>query len=241
MTGDREPDRRGTWAIRIGQLLLVFSAGALWVASALPWVVIRSFDTLGKPRTTTLSGASWSTALVPLALLLLAAAIAALAVRGAMLRLLAVLVAMVCLGTGYLAISQWAVPDVAVRAADLAQIPLRFLVESDRRYWGAAITLVATACALAGAVLLMRSATFGGAGTTKYVTPSARRATTSSDDRKAGDGGQDDRVDWVDQGKMSERMIWDALDEGNDPTDRPPGSKGLAQPESDCESDKEGR
>ena len=44
-------------------------------------------------RPTTLSGATWSTALLPLALLLLAAAVAALAVRGWPLRVLAVLVA----------------------------------------------------------------------------------------------------------------------------------------------------
>ena len=82
-----------------------------------------SFDGLGQPKTATLSGAAWSTALVPLALLVLAAAVAALAVRGWPLRLLAVLVAVASAGMGYLAIGLWVIRDVAVRAADLAQVP----------------------------------------------------------------------------------------------------------------------
>ncbi|MDT5211746.1 MAG: hypothetical protein QOF67_4161, partial [Mycobacterium sp.] len=78
--------------IRLAQLLLLVSAGALWVASRMTWVEVQSFDGLGQPKTTALTGASWSTALVPLAVLLLAAAVAALAVRGWPLQLFAVLV-----------------------------------------------------------------------------------------------------------------------------------------------------
>ena len=76
--------------IRLAQLLLLLSAGALWGASRMVWVEVASFDGLGQPKTTALNGTSWSTALVPLAVLLLAAAVAALAVRGWPLRLLAV-------------------------------------------------------------------------------------------------------------------------------------------------------
>ena len=72
----------------------------------------------------------WSTALVPLALLLLAAAVAALAVRGWPLRLLAVLVAAASAGMAYLAISLWVIRDVAVRGADLA-------ADSGGRRWSA--------------------------------------------------------------------------------------------------------
>lgn len=211
---------RGRLTIRIAQLLLVLAAVGLWVASRLPWVVVRSFDGLGQPKTVTLSGGSWSTALLPLALLLLAAAITALAVRGWPLRALAVLVAAVSLATGYLAVSMWVIRDVAVRAADLAQIPLMALVDSERHYWGAVIALAAAVCALLGAVLLLRSATSGHAATTKYVAPAARRTMARRDDAGAA---------------MSERMIWDALDEGRDPTDRPAESAGTPRPESDTE------
>ena len=189
--------------IRIGQLLLVVAALALWVASRLTWVDVRSFDGLGQPKTATLSGGSWSTALVPLAVLLLAAAVATLAVRGWPLRLLAVLVAAASAGMAYLAISLWVIRDVAVRAADLAQIPVASLVGTQRHYWGAVITLAAALCTLVGAVLMMRSATKARPSATRYVAPAARREAAQHDEGGAA---------------MSERMIWDALDEGRDPT-----------------------
>src|ERR1700756_5959018 len=86
---DARRDRRARLTIGVAQLLLVVAAGALWTAARLPWVVIRSFDGLGPPKEVALSGATWSTALVPLALLMLATAVAALAVRGWPLRGLA--------------------------------------------------------------------------------------------------------------------------------------------------------
>lgn len=190
--------------IRIGQLALVLAAVMLWLASQLTWVELRSFDGLGQPRTTELSGGSWSTALLPLALLVLAAAVAALAVRGWPLRLLAALVAVASLGTAYLGISLWVMRDVAVRAADLADVPVAELVGSQRHYGGAALALVAAFCALLGAVLLLRSAVRGTSTETKYTPRKARRAVTPGNEPA---------------GELSERMIWDALDGGHDPTD----------------------
>jgi uncharacterized membrane protein (TIGR02234 family) len=183
--------------IRLAQLVLVVAAAALWAASRLTWVEVTSFDGLGQPKTAALNGASWSTALVPLALLLAAAAIAALAVRGWPLRLLAVLVAAASAGTAYLAISLWVVRDVAVRACHLANVPVTNLVGTQRYYWGAVITLVAAVASLAAAVILMRSAA------NRRAVRYQRRANAPTGD--AGDA-------------MSERMIWDALDEGSDPT-----------------------
>ncbi|MGV9802768.1 TIGR02234 family membrane protein [Mycobacterium sp. NPDC003449] len=190
--------------MRIAQLLLVVAAAGLWVASRMTWVRVGSFDGLGQPKEATLVGSSWSTALIPLALLVLAAAVAALAVRGWALRLLALLVAAASAGMGYLAISLWVVKDVAVRAADLALVPVAELTGTQRSYGGAVVTLVAAVCTLCGAVLLMRSANGPGRGAaSRYAAPAARRAATQQQD--TGEA-------------MSERMIWDALDEGRDPT-----------------------
>jgi len=100
MAPETRSDRTGRLTIGIAQLLLVVAAAALWTASRLPWVVIRSFDGLGPPKSVTLSGASWSTALLPLAVLQLAAAVAALAVRGWALRALAGLLALVSFAVG---------------------------------------------------------------------------------------------------------------------------------------------
>lgn len=205
--------RRLTSRLMIGmaQLLLVIAAGALWAASRLPWVGIRSFDGLGPPRQVILTGATWSTALLPVAMLLLAAAVAALAVRGWPLRVLAALLAATSFAVGYLGISLWVIPDVAARGAELAHVPLTALVGSGRYYWGAAVAVGAAVCILMAAAVLLRSASIAGSahpGPTKYAGPAARQATAHRDD----------------DGPMSERMIWDALDHGVDPTDRPQGS-----------------
>lgn len=193
-------DRRSRLAIRVAQLLLVLAAAGLWAASRLPWVAVESFDGLGHPKTVTLSGASWSTALLPLALLLLVTALAAVAVRGWVLRVLAVLVAAASLAIGYLAVSLWVAGDVALRAADLAHISLLTLVGSQRYHTGAGIALTAAVGTLAAAALLMRSMS-GSAETSKYAAPAARRSLVRRED-----------------GAVSEQTIWDALDEGRDPT-----------------------
>ena len=216
---DARPDRRARLTIGIAQLLLVIAAGALWAASRLPWVVIRSFDGLGPPKEVTLSGASWSTALLPLALLMLATAVAALAVRGWPLRALAGLLAVASLAVGYLGVSLWVIPDVAVRGAELAHISLVTLVGSERRYWGAGVAVAAAACTLIAAVLLMRSASMFGIG------PLGRNKICRARDPPFNCAAQKapTRAMLEEPGtpEMSERMIWDALDEGHDPTDRP--------------------
>jgi uncharacterized membrane protein (TIGR02234 family) len=225
---DDQPDRRGRRTIRIAQALLVAAAAGLWAASRLTWVDLRTFDGLGPPKLVTLSGAAWSSALLPLTLVLLATAVAALAVRGWPLRMLAVLVAAASLATGYLAISFWVIPDVAVRGADLAHVPVLWLVGSQRHYPGPAITLATAVCTLVGAVLLMRAATSARGTATKYLTPGARRSLAQRDEKI-----------------MSERMIWDALDEGRDPTqDRTGQPQESAVPpdrEARHEADTEGR
>ncbi|OBI19511.1 hypothetical protein A5712_02085 [Mycobacterium sp. E2327] len=210
--------RRSRLTIVIAQLLLVVAAGALWVASRLPWVVIRSFDGLGPPKQVTLSGGSWSTALLPLALLMLATAVAALAVRGWPLRILAVLLAAASLAVGYLGISLWVLPDVAARGAELAHVPLMFLVGSERRYIGAGVAVAAAVCTLIAAVMLMRSGGLPRERATKYAAPATRRSNAL---RETGPGAM---LEGQQQPEMSERMIWDALDEGHDPTDRAAGS-----------------
>jgi uncharacterized membrane protein (TIGR02234 family) len=223
---DAQPADAGRLTIRIAQVLLVTSAAGLWAASRLTWVDLRTFDGLSPPKLTTLSGAAWSSALLPLTLLLLATAVAALAVRGWALRVLAVLVALASPAAGYLAVSTLETPDVALRAAELARVPLVELVGSKRYYPGPVLTLVAAICTLIGAVLLMRAASSARGTATKYLTPAARRSAATRD-----------------EGPMSERMIWDELDEGRDPTEsaspNDPGSPPVDN--SSAEPDTEGR
>jgi uncharacterized membrane protein (TIGR02234 family) len=208
---DTAIERRRRRAQRLAQLLLVSAALGLWVASRLPWVLIRTSDGLGQPKVTTLSGGAWSEALLPVALLLVAAAVATLAVRGWPLRLLAVLTAAASAMAAYPAIGQWVVPNLDVRAADLAGIPVMFLRGSELHYAGAIITLVAAVCALAAATLLMRCATGSRVVTSKYAAPAARRAAARETEGQAGGA--------------SERVLWDALDEGRDPTAEAPSTQ----------------
>jgi uncharacterized membrane protein (TIGR02234 family) len=227
---DARPAIAGRLPIRAAQLLLVAAAAGLWTASRLTWIDLRIFDGLGPPKLVTLSGATWSSALLPLALVLLVTAVATLAVRRWALRMLAVLVALASLPTGYLAISTLEIPDVAVRGADLAHVSVRELVGSGRHFPGPVITLAAAACTLIGAALLMRAATTAGGAATKYQTPAARRSMARRYD--AGD---------PDGALMSERLIWEALDEGRDPTDNPGESASPSDEKSPSEPDTEGR
>jgi uncharacterized membrane protein (TIGR02234 family) len=187
--------------IRTGQLMLVLAAIGLWVAARLSWVTVTSADGLGQPKTTTLSGGTWSNALIPLAVLLLAAAIAGLAVHGWGLRVVAVLVAVVSAVLGYLAVSLVVLPDVSPRAIELAQVPVTALVASQRHYVGPGLTAGAAILALLAAVLLIRSAGSARHTAAKYAAPAARRRAARTGDR------------------VSERGMWDAIDEGRDPTE----------------------
>ncbi|WNG95248.1 TIGR02234 family membrane protein [Mycobacterium sp. ITM-2016-00318] len=188
----------------IGQLMLLIAAVALWVASRMTWVEVSSFDGLGQPETTTLNGGAWSTALVPLAVILLAAVLKSTVGPRWQLRLLAVIVGALSAVMAYLAISLWVVPDVAVRAAGLADVPVADLLGTQRHYWGAVLSLSAALLTLAGAVLLMRAPVKVASDDDKYEAPARRREAA----RRRASAGDD----------MSERMMWDALDEGRDPT-----------------------
>ena len=190
-------------AIRFAQLLLVLAAGGLWVASRLTWVSLQSFDELGPPKTSTLDGAAWSSALLPMALLLIAAALAALAVRGWVLRVVALLVAAVCLAVGYLGASLLVMPDVAPRGAALADVPVALLVSSDRHSAGAVVTLVSAVFALVAAALLMRAGSVAEQSAVKYGARPAEGTPSVGD--------------------VSERGMWEALDAGRDPTERDAG------------------
>ena len=189
--------------MRVAQLLLLLAAGALWVASRMSWVVVNSADGLGQPQTATLNGGAWSSALVPLAIILVAGVLKSAVGPRWQLRLLAVVVGCLSAVMAYLAISLWVVVDVSVRAADLAGVPLAELVSTQRHYWGAVVTLSASVLTLAGAVLFMRAPVKDASDDEKYEVPARRREAARQ--RPAGSD-------------MSERMMWDALDEGRDPT-----------------------
>jgi uncharacterized membrane protein (TIGR02234 family) len=101
-------------------------------------------------------------------------------------------------------------------------VPVADLVGTQRHYGGAVIVLVAVVMTLAGAVLLLRSPPKDRADGDKYEAPARRREAARR------------RAPSTD---LSERMIWDALDEGRDPT----GELGRSDPEIEHRSDNKGR
>lgn len=184
-----------------GATLSVIAAGGLWVASHLTWIRLRTFDHLGEPRTIPVSGSSWSAALVPMAAALVAVAIATLAVRGWPLRVLALVVAAVGAGAAYLGVGMWMIPDIALRAAEVQDIPIHIVIGADRVYGGPAITLVAAVLAVTAAVALLRAARRM-AATDKYRIAANRTVQDADSDAEL----------------RSERDMWDSLDDGKDPT-----------------------
>lgn len=189
------------------------AAGCVWASSKLTWVRVESADGLGVDRSDAIDGSSWAAASLPLALVLVAAIAAMFAVRGWALRVVAVVVGAVGVAAAVPAVLLLTRGATADEAARLAELPGRASVTSvEAAVLPPLLTVAGGIVALAAAtVLLVRP---GGAGglSGKYATPAARRSTAA--DVIA----QDDDV--------SQRLMWDALDAGIDPTAESEGGGG---------------
>ncbi|MEU4313413.1 TIGR02234 family membrane protein [Nocardia sp. NPDC024068] len=213
--GDDEPETAPPPAARsrypvAALVLLAVGAAALWGSSRLIWVSVTSADGLTEPRTDELNGGVWFGALTPLALVLLAAIAAVLATRGWMRRLVGVLVALIAAVT--------AVPALALltgsgateqRAAELAELPGRAQVqEVVTASAPALLTLCGALAAFGAGLLLARMPAAAKPLSGKYDNPATRKlAATRAVEQDAGGG------------PLPERVLWDALDAGADPTD----------------------
>ncbi|MGI5220146.1 TIGR02234 family membrane protein [Nocardia sp. CA-290969] len=206
---DPAPARGGRYPVA-AIALLAFGAAALWGSSRLTWVTVTSADGLTEPRTDELNGGVWFGALTPLALVLLAAIAAVLATKGWVRRLVGVVVALIAAVT--------AVPALALltgsgateqRAADLAELPGRAQVQELVTAGAPAVLTLCGALAAFGAGLLLARMPSGVKQLSgKYDNPATRKAaaTRAVQDRESGD-------------VLPERVLWDALDAGADPTD----------------------
>ncbi|MGW4633115.1 TIGR02234 family membrane protein [Nocardia sp. NPDC004415] len=196
--------------------LLALAAAGLWASSRMTWVTVRSADGLTEPRTDDLDGATWFGALTPLALVLVASIAAVFAVKGGLRQLLGVVIAVVA--------AVAAVPGFALtvgagrtaeRAGTLAELPVRAVVESAQTHLAPAIlSIVAALCALTAGVLLTRRAAASTELSGKYDNPVFRRADASAQVSKQ-------REDDGAAAPLSDRVLWDALDAGTDPTEDP--------------------
>jgi uncharacterized membrane protein (TIGR02234 family) len=235
----------------IAAVLLALAALAYWTASRLNWCRVLAADGLAPPRDFDVKGSDWSPWLTPLALVLLAAILAAFSVRGWGLRIIALLVAAAGVLAAIPAISLVTGGADSDYASDAADIPGRFqIILITTNSWAAVVVLAGTVCAVLAGVLLLRVAGGVSGMSSKYKTPGARREElerqifADHDKRKSGAAqgspsvsgeatGQpvspDDAADTStgpsstgnDAPPANERMLWDALDTGIDPTDVP--------------------
>lgn len=185
------------------------------------WVGVTSSDGLGEERSIDLVGSTWAAASTPLALALVAAVAASFAVRGWASRVLAVLVGLVAIGAGVPAVQALSGGVSDDKAADLAELPGRAEVVATHAFAvPAVLALIGSVCALAAAVVLVRKPTARKVLSSKYDAPAARRdevvRRTKTASQRAGENGEGD--------DLTERMLWDALDAGEDPTD-PSGTR----------------
>ncbi|AGT92938.1 TIGR02234 family membrane protein [Rhodococcus erythropolis] len=199
---------RGTAVPRT--LLLALSAAALWGSSRMTWVHLTSSDGKTLERTTDLDGSTWAAAMTPLALALLAAIAASFAVRGWALRVVGLLVALVAVAVAVPAVQllvSGASSDRAVELAELSGHPED--LSTTVSVLPALLALLGAVAALGAAVLLMRKPPVRGGLSSKYDNPAARREAAA----KLGQGDTP-----ASDEPVTQRMLWDALDAGEDPT-----------------------
>ncbi|MQY21195.1 TIGR02234 family membrane protein [Nocardia macrotermitis] len=243
LPGDELPEQPETPVRRrnpIGPVvLLALSAAALWGASRMTWVTITSSDGLTEPATHRLDGGVWFGALTPVALVLLAAVAAVFATRGWLRRLVGVVVALLA--------AVAAVPGFALlthhgrtseRAATLAQLPARAHVDHVvTAGFPAALSLIGAVLAFVAGLLLARMPEATARMSGKYDNPVFRRAAAAEQVARQRDNRADTpsatsehtpsgtsetaapQASPAANQPLSERVLWDALDAGADPTD----------------------
>ncbi|MEO9223117.1 MAG: TIGR02234 family membrane protein [Mycobacteriaceae bacterium] len=198
---------------RLTLLALLLAAGALWVASRLTWVQVRTADDLRGVRSSALTGEAWTAELVPLALTVLAAVAAALALRGLALRavgaVLVVIGVLAAVPGGQLLIEGAS----AERAAGLVTPPaLAAHATTTTSLGGPVLALLGALLTLVAAGSLLSTPRAARGLPSRYQSPAvlkeeAAGVVTDLDD------------------EVSERLLWDAMDAGRDPTADPADSQ----------------
>lgn len=199
-------------------LFVLLGAGLTWASSRADWVTMQVADGLQPPRRESVIGATWAAELAPIALAMGAAVIALLVVRGVFHRLVGVLIAGLAAGIALSAArGLTGAPDVA-RVRQLAGLPVRAeITELTAVWWPPALAIVGAVAALAGAVYAIARPPREKAGAGRYQTPAARQ----DDAREVMRGeGKDGAISVGDATgiPLNERLMWDALDAGEDPT-----------------------
>jgi uncharacterized membrane protein (TIGR02234 family) len=217
-------------------VLLGLAAVAYWAASRMTWAELIAADGMAPPRTFTVKGSQWTLLLTPLAIVLLAAIAAAASLRGWALRITAIIVAAVAVLGVLPAITLLTGDDHTSYAAKVIDMPSRYQpLEVDTSVVPGIVVLLGALAAVLGAVVMLQTAARDAPMSSKYKSPAARRAeleeqvfaqhaaeqksgrqTTSADTSPASATEPSDNQ--PEGAPNNERMLWDALDTGDDPT-----------------------
>ncbi|WP_278313192.1 TIGR02234 family membrane protein [Lolliginicoccus levis] len=195
-------------------VLALLAAVLLWGSSRLRWVSYTVLDGLRPPYSATIVGADWAAGLAPLALAIGAALLVALVARGRAQPLLA-------LAIGVLSALALVEPVRMVlggldadRVRRLAELPAR--AEATGITSNPVAPLVAVAAAalgIAAALLLARAPRPGANLDNAYATPAVRKANA-----RTGLASGPISAREASGIPLSDRLLWDALDAGEDPT-----------------------
>lgn len=199
-------------------LLLALAAGLLWVASRMTWVSIEVTSELGAPRSLDLNGGTWFGALTPLALALVATIAAVFATHGLLRRLVGVIVAVLA---AVAAVPEYALlrgqGKTAERAGRLAELrDWEHVVNAQTATLPAVVALVGAIAAFIAGLLLVRMPQDSARMSGKYDNPAVRRAAATAEvaHKRAAESGSHPAP----SEQLSGRVLWDALDAGDDPT-----------------------
>ncbi|AYF78198.1 TIGR02234 family membrane protein [Nocardia yunnanensis] len=204
--------------------LLAVAAALMWASSRMTWVSLEvSREGMGVGRTVHLSGSTWFGALTPLALVLLATIAAVFATRGWLRRLVGVVVAVlaaVAAVPGFWLLQHRG--NTAERAAQLAE--LRVFEHGgavQTAIWPEWLSLLGALAAFVAGLLLVRMPAESARMSGKYDNPAVRKsaATAQVARHHAGQRETESASQQTATGQLSGRVLWDALDEGVDPTD----------------------
>ncbi|MGV9667047.1 TIGR02234 family membrane protein [Nocardia niigatensis] len=202
--------------------LLAVAAALLWGSSRMNWARIEITSDYGLPRHRELNGGVWFGALTPLALVFLATIAAVFATHGWWRRGVGVVVAVLAAVSavpGYALLMHKGTTDRATRLAELHGGDHAGAVTTSTL--PAVVALAGAVAAFVAGLLLVRQSS----GTTrmsgKYDSPAARKLSAAEQvaahharvrDPESGSHPAADT-------QLSGRVLWDALDEGVDPTD----------------------
>ncbi|MVU83256.1 TIGR02234 family membrane protein [Nocardia sp. ET3-3] len=202
--------------------LLALAAALLWASSRMTWVRLEITSDYGLPRHKNLDGGVWFGALTPLALVFLATIAAVFATHGWWRRGVGVVVAVLAAMSAvpaYALLTQHGTADRAARVAELHGGDHAGAVTTSAL--PAVVAIAGALAAFVAGLLLVRQSSESTRMSGKYDNPAARKL--SAAEQVAAHHARSRDAESASQGAAGEplsgRVLWDALDEGVDPTD----------------------